>query len=79
MGDATFLFSDADMSRIASLPLYGNGGYELPADSVATVAFSAGTYRKKDAIAMSFNVQFVILLGHVNHSKMECMISAMGK
>jgi hypothetical protein len=79
MGDPTFLFTEADMSRIVSLPLYGDGGYGLPADSVATVAFSAGTYLKNGSTTMSFNVQFVVFLGQVNRHKMECMLTAMGK
>ena len=82
-GDSDFLFTDADMERIQSLPLYGDGAIDLPPNSVASVGFSAGTYvRKNDDSgrqAMSFNIQFVILLGQVNRHKMESMISAMQK
>ena len=75
MADPTFLFTEVDMSKIASLPLYGGGGYDLPANAITTIAFLAGTCHKNDSPAMLF----IILLGSVNRNKMECMLSAMGK
>jgi hypothetical protein len=58
-----FTFSDKDFIDLPSWPLYKKGNRELPLDAVVAVGYTINTYStERYALALSLNVQFVILL-----------------
>jgi hypothetical protein len=78
------LFTAENMAQLTRLPLYKNGGEDLPENSLATVGYSLGSYLYKGSntdlknyTALSFNVLFVILLGTVDEHRLDALAESM--
>lgn len=66
-----FNFNAESFTSISSLPLYRNGISDLPQNAAVTVGYTVNTYSyiQKEApsrsLALSLNIQFVILHGYL--------------
>jgi len=69
-----FNFTAEAFTSLSSLPLYRGGISDLPQNAAVTVGYTVNTYpyNQKDApsnsLALSLNVQFVMLHGYVTSS-----------
>ena len=77
--DDRFLFTNANMDQLRELPLYtgtNNQPCDLPRDTLAMVGYAINTFTYNGslhpgAVAVSFNVLFVIALGDVDRPLLE--------
>lgn len=50
-----------DLDKLHLLPVWDEG--EIPDDSCVAVAYTMSTYRGKRGVSVSFNLQWIIVLG----------------
>ena len=66
------------MDGLRDLPLYANGAEDLPPETLAVVEYALNTFTYNGsshpgALAISFNILFVIALGEVDRPLLECI------
>jgi hypothetical protein len=70
------MFADTNMDQLRNLPLYANGAEDLPPETLAVVGYALNTFTYNGsahpgALAVSFNILFVIALGEVDRPLVE--------